>query len=164
MVVLLTGLSLAASGACSSMRFVEISSECEAPFRAAAMHLPPLKSLEFTVAAAGSDARSFLAGADVICVDPPRKGLETALLQALCESLVAEGVGSPLNDSEQNGEPDAGRCRAHTLVYLSCGYKALERDCTALLASGQWRLHHCEAFAFFPATDALETLAVFRRM
>lgn len=157
------GLSLAASGACRSVRFVEISPECEAPFQAAARHVPAHVALDFTVAAAGSDARSFLAGADVVCVDPPRKGLEPALLQALCESPVDKGGGHDRSDSSaQSGAPDGGGCSAHTLVYLSCGYKALERDCAALLASGQWRLHHCEAFAFFPATDALETLAVFQ--
>lgn len=146
------------------MRFVEISLECEAPFREAARHVPPHVALAFTVAAAGSDARSFLAGADVVCVDPPRKGLEPTLLQALCESPSSEGGGSARSAGlPQSAAADSGGCQAHTLVYLSCGYKALERDCAALLASGQWNLHHCEAFAFFPATDALETLAVFRR-
>lgn len=159
------GLSLAASGACRSVRFVEISPECEAPFRAAARHIPSHVVLTFTVAAAGSDTNSFLAGADVVCVDPPRKGLEPALLQALCESPVAAEVAGHIHrDSESpQSEAAASGCLAHTLIYLSCGYKALERDCAALLASGQWRLHHCEAFAFFPATDALETLAVFER-
>ena len=158
------GLSLAASGVCSSVRFVEISPECEAPFQAAARYIPPHVALSFTVAAAGSDAGGFLAGADVVCVDPPRKGLEPALLQALCEGPVAGDAVEMQGGSSQNRGGAAGSgCRAHTLIYLSCGYKALERDCAALLASGQWCLHHCEAFAFFPATDALETLAVFQR-
>jgi tRNA/tmRNA/rRNA uracil-C5-methylase (TrmA/RlmC/RlmD family) len=47
-------------------------------------------------------------------------------------------------------------------VYLSCGYAALERDATALVAAG-WRLASARAFVFFPGTDALETLAVFER-
>lgn len=146
------------------MRFVEISPECEAPFRAAAQQLPAQMALTFTVAAAGSDASNFLAGADVICVDPPRKGLEPALLLALCEGPAAEVAGhSRSAGSPQSPEAAAAGSRAHTLIYLSCGYKALERDCSALLASGHWRLHHCEAFTFFPATDALETLAVFKR-
>ena len=119
----------------------------------------------FSVASAGSDVADFLADVDVVCVDPPRKGLDPALLQALC----CQPAGStPLHPETRhataNGSNNAiAECDAHTLIYLSCGYKALERDCKALLGSRQWRLVHCEAFAFFPGTDSLETLAVFQR-
>jgi hypothetical protein len=49
------------------------------------------------------------------------------------------------------------------LIYLSCGFAAFKRDCSALLLSGQWELHSASAFLFFPGTDSLEVLAVFRR-
>jgi hypothetical protein len=52
----------------------------------------------------------------------------------------------------------------HTLIYLSCGYEALERDTRALLACGAWEVASVEAFLFFPGTDSLETLVVFRRV
>lgn len=145
------------------MHFVEINPECEAPYKAAAQCLPSHVAVSFTVAAAGSDAGSFLADADVVCVDPPRKGLETSLLTTLCASSSPPLPGHGESEVSEREEAVSVGCPAHTLIYLSCGYKALERDCAVLLGSGQWNLKHCEAFAFFPATDAIETLAVFQR-
>ena len=87
----------------------------------------------------------------------------------------------------------------HTLIYLSCGFDALRRDCDALLAAtrppgssgsdssfgggggydggycggpatataangGLWQLVEATAFLFFPGTDSLETLAIFKRI
>lgn len=58
---------------------------------------------------------------------------------------------------------DAGpaAATAKMLVYLSCGFPAFVRDCDTLLESGAWKLHHAEAFLFFPGTDSIETLAIF---
>ena len=156
------------------MRFVEINPQCKAPFQAAARRITTETRLTFHVSAAGSDAQQFLADTDVVVVDPPRKGLELALLEALCRppgeeardtaSLAARalprnpGSGGTAAPSAQS-QPQ----QPHTLIYLSCGFPALERDCTALLQSGHWRLQHCAAFLFFPGTDSLETLAIFCR-
>lgn len=73
----------------------------------------------------------------VVIVDPPRKGLEKELLEALCAS-------------KQIGQ----------LVYISCGWEAFQRDCNRLLTSG-WHLCHAEAFLFFPGNEQIEVLAVF---
>lgn len=78
-----------------------------------------------------------LEGAEVIIVDPPRKGLDDNVLQALCSEL------SP-----------------KLLVYVSCGFAAFQRDCTALVNS-KWRLDHVEGHLLFPGSDAVETLAFF---
>ena len=176
------GLALAASGRCRSARFVEINPQCDAPFRAAAAQLTTDAQLTFHVAAAGSAPHDFIADTDVVIVDPPRKGLEPGLMGALT-ALPAPGLSprtapathhagapAPLQDAPDGRGlgnaigPDPERTsRPHTLIYLSCGFPALERDCAALLASGRWRLQHCEAFLFFPGTDSIETLAVFRR-
>jgi 23S rRNA (uracil1939-C5)-methyltransferase len=48
------------------------------------------------------------------------------------------------------------------LVYVSCGFEALKRDATALMAAG-WKVTHAEGFVLFPGSDHLETLAVFDR-
>ena len=162
------------------MRFVEINSQCEAPFRAAARRLTSTAELTFHVAAAGSAPHDFVAGTDVVIVDPPRKGLEPGLLEALTalpavgrsprtawalhhvdasaafqKTLASRETGTAMG-SERTSLPQ-------TLIYLSCGFPALERDCAVLLGSGCWTLQHCEAFLFFPGTDSIETLAVFRR-
>ena len=47
------------------------------------------------------------------------------------------------------------------LVYVSCGFDALERDQAALLNSRRWKLTHAEAHVFFPGSDHVETLAVY---
>lgn len=73
-------------------------------------------------------------------VDPPRKGLEPSLLEALCK---------------------AG---PQKLVYLSCGFPAFKRDCAALLGSGHWGIESARCFLFFPGTNSVETLAVFSKV
>ena len=75
--------------------------------------------------------------AEVVIVDPPRKGLDDTVLQALC--------------TEANPQ---------LLIYVSCGFDAFQRDCNALLQA-KWRLDHAEGHLLFPGSDAIETLAVF---
>jgi len=178
------GLALVASGRCRSVRFVEINPQCEEPFRAAARRLASAAELTFHVAAAGSAPHDFVAGTDVVIVDPPRKGLEPGLLEALtalpaperspCGGSALHGGDAPATTMTKDpvecqdigtamGSGSERTPQPHTLIYLSCGFPALERDCAALLGSGCWRLQHCEAFLFFPGTDSIETLAVFRR-
>jgi tRNA/tmRNA/rRNA uracil-C5-methylase (TrmA/RlmC/RlmD family) len=79
-----------------------------------------------------------IASADAVIVDPPRRGLDRAVL----DSLVAT--------------PPA------TLVYVSCGLESLARDAARLLDSGRWSLAALEAWALFPHTLHVETLAVLR--
>ena len=68
-------------------------------------------------------------GAETAIVDPPRKGLDAALLKALAEP---EGSG-----------PCAGLT---TLIYVSCGFPALRTDADALLAAG-WTIQASSAAA-----------------
>jgi len=81
-----------------------------------------------------------LAGRDVAIVDPPRKGLDAALREALPRSAVQR------------------------LVYVSCDLDGLTADAHALLASGSLRLRELTPFALLPFTEHVETLAVFDRM
>ena len=80
------------------------------------------------------DHVALLEGADVVLVDPPRKGLDRPLLEALAASPPPR------------------------LVYLACGRDSLERDLGRLLASGRTVLRGVEAFDFFPFTEHVETL------
>jgi 23S rRNA (uracil1939-C5)-methyltransferase len=80
-----------------------------------------------------------LLGCDVAIVDPPRKGLDQALLAALAT------------------QPP------QRLVYLSCDLEQLCEDTAALIAHGRLRLDRLQPFALFPFTDHVETLAVFER-
>eukprot|EP00929_Paragymnodinium_shiwhaense_P021465 TRINITY_DN139_c0_g1_i1.p1 TRINITY_DN139_c0_g1~~TRINITY_DN139_c0_g1_i1.p1 ORF type:complete len:592 (+),score=195.36 TRINITY_DN139_c0_g1_i1:108-1883(+) len=81
-----------------------------------------------------------LATADVVIVDPPRKGLDEAVLAAL----------------------EAPAKRIKRLIYVSCGFPAFQRDCVRLKAA-DWQVVHAEGFVLFPGADHLETLCVFDR-
>jgi 23S rRNA (uracil1939-C5)-methyltransferase len=80
-----------------------------------------------------------LAKADLVVVDPPRKGLDFVVARALAEAKQID-----------------------CLVYVSCGFPAFERDC-AILEQGGFKLHKAEGHILFPGSDAIETLAFFRR-
>lgn len=73
-------------------------------------------------------------GVEAVLVDPPRKGLDAALITAL------------------------GTCKKGTqLYYISCGWRAFMRDCDALLGLG-WRLKRAKGYLFFPGTEQIELL------
>lgn len=85
------------------------------------------------------DAADLIAKNRVIIVDPPRKGLDAKVLDALCKA----NVGTQL-------------------IYLSCGPRSFQRDAEKLLAHG-WKIENTEAFLFFPGTDHVEVLCDFKK-
>eukprot|EP00928_Gymnodinium_smaydae_P082898 TRINITY_DN66174_c0_g1_i1.p1 TRINITY_DN66174_c0_g1~~TRINITY_DN66174_c0_g1_i1.p1 ORF type:complete len:502 (-),score=76.20 TRINITY_DN66174_c0_g1_i1:233-1738(-) len=114
-------------------------------FNSASADLPEkLRSrVTYTVAAAAKVASTGgLTGSDVVVVDPPRKGLDMEVLDALRDS--------------------SGPQR---LIYVSCGFPAFQRDMAKLLTKqyGGWKLSHAEGHMLFPGADHLETFAVFDR-
>ncbi len=80
-----------------------------------------------------------IANVDVLVVDPPRSGLDAALVDAI------------------RARPPA------RVVYVSCGLAAFLRETAAWLDAGALALESLEAFALFPYTEHVETLAVFAR-
>ncbi len=82
---------------------------------------------------------SFLVGkADVVIVDPPRKGIDPLLLDAL------------------------GRSSVKQLIYVSCHFMSCRSDVEKLEKSG-WEVKSAEGYLFFPGTDHLETLCILER-
>jgi tRNA/tmRNA/rRNA uracil-C5-methylase (TrmA/RlmC/RlmD family) len=79
------------------------------------------------------------AGADIVIVDPPRKGLDERLAQHLAAQ-------SP-----------------QRLLYVSCDLDSLLRDTALLLAPGRLRLAALTVFNMMPYTAHVETLASFER-
>ena len=77
---------------------------------------------------------STLEGADVVIVDPPRRGLDYVLCQSLARN-----------------PPDR-------LVYLACGLESLISDLNTLTSSGDLTVSGLECFDFFPFTEHVETL------
>src|SRR5690606_16104233 len=85
-------------------------------------------------------ATAALAGADVVIVDPPRKGLDAPLAAALAAAPPAR------------------------LLYVSCDPASLERDARRLVAAGRVRLAALTVFDLFPNTHHVEALARFERI
>ncbi|XP_040376046.1 uncharacterized RNA methyltransferase pc1998 isoform X2 [Oryza brachyantha] len=50
-----------------------------------------------------------------------------------------------------------------TLIYISCGWDSFKKDCKSLMSSKAWHLQDAHAFNFFPGTDSIEVLAIFKR-
>eukprot|EP00435_Cladocopium_sp_Y103_P019626 s3336_g4.t1 len=71
-----------------------------------------------------------LPSADVVIVDPPRKGLEDVVLNTLMRS----------------------KRRPQRLIYVSCGFPAFRRDAERLM-DAKWRVTHAEGFVLFPGAD-----------
>jgi len=84
-----------------------------------------------------ASAVAMLAGAGVAVVDPPRKGLEAAVVAGL-----------------RSAKP-------RRILYVSCDPESLTRDAALLGEGGVFRLGRLTPCALFPYTDHVETLAGF---
>jgi len=78
--------------------------------------------------------------ADVVIVDPPRRGLDEVLLDALVRHPPAR------------------------LIAVSCSLEAFLREARALLGGGRLRLEAVMPYALFPHTAHVETVASFARV
>jgi len=83
---------------------------------------------------AAGESLAALDGAQTVIVDPPRRGLDAALRQAL-----------------ESAPPKR-------LIYLACGLESLIEDLQSLTRSGESSVTGIEAFDFFPFTQHVETL------
>ena len=104
-------------------------------------------------------------GADVLIVDPPRKGLDGQVLNELCKQYnsrqpsVESTTLLALEDEKVNWVNDVT-----TIIYVSCGFDALAHDCEQLLSSkAGWMLESAHGYVLFPGSDHVETICVFRR-
>jgi tRNA/tmRNA/rRNA uracil-C5-methylase (TrmA/RlmC/RlmD family) len=124
-------------------------------------------SVTYTVASAASALYSGQAlGADVLIVDPPRKGLDEPLLKQLC---------MPMNKNQPYTETTVALSDipnhlinwandVRTLIYVSCGFDALARECDQLLKSNAgWEIESATGYVLFPGSNHVETVVVFRR-
>ena len=81
---------------------------------------------------------SLLKNAEVVIVDPPRKGIEAFLKAEICRSS------------------------AKQLIHISCSWKSFQRDCLYFLENG-WTIEKAEAYLFFPGSDEVEILCFLKK-
>jgi 23S rRNA (uracil1939-C5)-methyltransferase len=84
-------------------------------------------------------ARDAATAAQVVIVDPPRKGLDAELRETFC------------------------RTPPQRLIYVSCGLESFQTDAVMLTARGGMRMAALQAFNLMPYTGHVETLALFER-
>lgn len=103
---------------------------------------------------------------DVMIVDPPRRGLDAGVLNLLVdkhETAIANSKSQLILIFviiiNSLFVIDLKR-----LIYVSCGYDALEKDVRTLLESGKWKLRSVEGFVLFPGSDHLETVVALDRI
>jgi tRNA/tmRNA/rRNA uracil-C5-methylase (TrmA/RlmC/RlmD family) len=94
--------------------------------------------ISVTPGPAGS-ARDIALDANVVIVDPPRKGLDPDLAEFLSEQ-----------------PPDR-------LLYISCGINSFLQDAARLTSTGRMRLAALTSFNLVPFTEHVETVARFER-
>lgn len=120
----------------------------------------------YMVASAAQALRAGQAlGANVLIVDPPRKGLEDAVLDELCKPFTPN---QPYVDSASLLSIPDDKIHwtndVRTLIYVSCGFEALARDAERLLTSrAGWKIQSATGYILFPGSDHVETLAIFER-
>jgi tRNA/tmRNA/rRNA uracil-C5-methylase (TrmA/RlmC/RlmD family) len=104
-------------------------------------------------------------GADIMIVDPPRKGLCDEVLNQLCKPYNSKQ--SRIDDPLLLSQPRYSISWAndvHTLIYVSCGFDSLARDCDRLLsANAGWKLDSATGFVLFPGSDHVESVVILKR-
>lgn len=186
------GISLAASRKCRSVKCVEINKESKLSFEKTISRLP--KSVDGCISWHNADSSieplSWLEGSEVLVVDPPRKGLDAPLLDALQTISSVDRKAKSSSESvslkvKEEKRPWILRAREaaiessvqvgsktnsadsqslpQTLIYIGCGWESFKEDCISLLSSKKWHLKKVHGYNFFPGTQSIEVLAVFER-
>jgi len=129
------GLGLA--NRCRAVEFNEVDTHALAGLDAGLSQLPPVARAHCTVLPGrAGDCLDGMENVDIAIVDPPRKGLDPELIEALCAGAVQQ------------------------LIYVSCGWPSFERESVALAAAGL-PLRSLEVYAMFPYTEHIEIVAHF---
>lgn len=179
------GISLAAMRKCRSVKCVEVNKESKQSFEKTVERLPSSLncSISWHHGDASADPVSWLVGSDIVVVDPPRKGLEPSLLTALKAKTSTElkcKTGKSLYQKDEKrpwilraqeasvhlkapAAEEGSLALPKSLIYVSCGWQSFKEDCKSLLSSKTWHLEKAHGFNFFPGTQSIEILAVFKR-
>lgn len=132
------GLTLAAE--CQWVRCSEINPHAEAYFNLSRVRLPDSLASRLTFfSGATQQALFILNAATTVIVDPPRKGLDHHLFDALKQASTVQ-----------------------QLIYISCGWESFKMDCQRLCADG-WKIESVDGYLFFPGSNHIELLVCFEK-
>ncbi|CAJ1394800.1 unnamed protein product [Effrenium voratum] len=106
-------------------------------------------SAEFAAMSA-TEALSALSDADVLILDPPRRGLAAA--QQRARLLGGQEEAAAIRNSS-----------VWAVIYMSCGHDSFMADASRLLAGGAFRLLELRCYDMFPYTSHIESLGIFLR-
>lgn len=122
------------------VRCCEINPYSQTAFEKSREKLPPFiaERISFQTGKAGEFA-SLMSDANVVIADPPRKGLDMALIKTLKQTQEVQ-----------------------QFIYVSCNWNSFQKDYEELKRSG-WAITFAEAYLFFPGTNHLEILAVLEK-
>ncbi|WZZ01746.1 hypothetical protein YC2023_074074 [Brassica napus] len=175
----------------SSVKCIEVNKEARLSFEKTIQRLPNSLNCSITwhhadASVVSTNPLSWIIGTDVVVVDPPRRGLDASLRQILesvpsIEKRMRSSSQSTSSNAKEEKRPWILRARElsvqagnkltpeesnslpQRLIYISCGWESFKEDCKSLLSSRAWELEKAHGFNFFPGTDSIEVLAVFKR-
>lgn len=119
--------------------FKPAADECAANAAANGLVNVAFEHADATEALRGERGRTLLAGADGAILDPPRKGCDPAVLEALAQHDVAR------------------------IAYISCNPATLARDAKLLVERG-YRVTRVTPYDMFPETGHVEVVATFAKL
>jgi tRNA/tmRNA/rRNA uracil-C5-methylase (TrmA/RlmC/RlmD family) len=121
------------------LRLNEVSPQSLQGLQLGLAQLPaPLRAKVEVLPGAAGAALEAARDAQLVIVDPPRKGLDAALTQRLAT------------------------CPPEQLIYISCGLPSFQHDLGLLLAGGRLQLAELRTYNLMPFTEHVETVARFR--
>ncbi|KAL2951904.1 hypothetical protein AAZX31_19G080200 [Glycine max] len=159
------GLSLATTRKCRSIKCIEINKESNASFEKTIERLPATvdSSITWHHAYASKEPFLWLLGSDLVVIDPPRKGLDASLIDALKNISSVERKAFS-NSSQEEKRPWVIRAKEDSVqIGSKPPANIAQSDCKSLLSSKAWYLEKAHGFNFFPGTQSIEVLAVFKR-
>ncbi|KAH1077009.1 hypothetical protein GYH30_052490 [Glycine max] len=157
------GLSLATTR--KSIKCIEINKESNASFEKTIERLPATvdSSITWHHAYASKEPFLWLLGSDLVVIDPPRKGLDASLIDALKNISSVERKAFS-NSSQEEKRPWVIRAKEDSVqIGSKPPANIAQSDCKSLLSSKAWYLEKAHGFNFFPGTQSIEVLAVFKR-
>ncbi len=118
--------------------FKPAADECAANAAANGVVNAAFENASAADAVSGERGRTLLAGAQAVILDPPRKGCEPVVLEALADNSIER------------------------IIYISCNPATLARDAKLLCGRG-YAIERATPFDMFPQTGHVEVFVTFRR-